>query len=76
MESHWQTRADRVSCSWSEAADLTTYVPPWADAPVEFNVRSHPGSGVLLDLSRLSRFGGTQWYGLRPALTDSLRGAL
>ena len=70
MEMSWQTRTEHLVCRWSEVGKLVPYNPPWMhDAPED--VYRNGVAPPVLDFTRLSPFGGSDWYAPRSAITRS-----
>ncbi len=62
MKMSWQTEADRLACRWSELEERIQYKPRWiqdASNDVQQNI-----SLSVTDFTRLSPFGGKDWYAL------------
>jgi len=68
LKMSWQTQTDYVVCRWSEVVERIQYNPRWVqDASRDIDRKSV--STPVLDFTRLSPFGGREWYGpdrLRP----------
>ena len=62
MKMSWQTETDRVVCRWSEMEKRVRYDPRWIqDAAREVETKNVPAS--IPDFTKLSPFGGSEWYG-------------
>jgi len=61
MEMSWQTETDRVVCRWSEVGERIQYNPVWIQ-DASSNVHRKNISTSVLDLAKLSPFGGREWY--------------
>jgi hypothetical protein len=70
MEMSWQTRTDHLVCQWSEVGKRVPYNPSWMQ-DVSGSVRTKNVSSVVMDFTRLSPFGGSEWYAPRSSMTRS-----
>jgi hypothetical protein len=61
MKVSWQTETDRLVCRWSEAGERVQYNPRWVQ-DASRNVHKKNVSPLVLDFTRLSPFGGREWY--------------
>jgi len=70
MEMSWQMRTDHLVCQWSEVGKRVPYNPPWMkDAPAD--IYRNDMAPPVLDWTKLSPFGGSEWYAPRSPLTRS-----
>jgi hypothetical protein len=61
MKMSWQTETDRILCRWSEVGERVQYNPRWVqDASRDVDMKNVPTS--IPDFTRLSPFGGREWY--------------
>src|SRR6516225_10857103 len=61
MKMSWQTETDRLVCRWSEVGERVQYNPRW----IQDASRNVPGKNVspsVVVFTRLSSFGGREWY--------------
>ena len=63
MEMSWLTETDRLVCRWSEVGERLQYNPPWIQGASR-NVDQQDVSRSVPDFTRLSPFGGRDWYAL------------
>ena len=61
MKMSWQTETDRLACRWSEVGERIQYNPSWIQHASR-NVHRKNVSPSALDFTRLSSFGGAEWY--------------
>lgn len=61
MKMSWQTETDRVVCQWSEVGERVQYDPRWIQ-DASRNVYRENVSTPVPDFTRLSPFGGSEWY--------------
>ena len=59
----WQTEGDRLVCRWSEVGEHVQYNPRWIQ-DASRSVHQKNVSLSVLDFTRLSAFGGSEWYAL------------
>ncbi len=63
MKILWQTETDRLVCRWSEVGERAQYDPRWIQ-DASRNVHQKSLSLSVPDFTRLSPFGGKEWYAL------------
>jgi hypothetical protein len=70
MKISWQTKADRLLCRWSGVGERVHYDPPFIeDASIGARRENVPPS--VPDFTRLSSFGGKEWYSVSPTVPRS-----
>lgn len=65
MRLSWQTETSRLVCRWSELGERVRYNPRWLQ-DASRDVHRKNVSGPVVDLPRLSPFGGGHWYAPHP----------
>ena len=65
MKVSWQSKADGLVSRWFEVGERVHYDPPWIQ-DASANLRKQNVSPLLLDFTRLSAFGGSDWYSVGP----------
>ncbi len=63
MKMLWRPTTDRLVCQWSEVGERAQYNPHWI-RDASRNVDPKNVSLSVLDFTRLSPFGGKEWYAL------------
>ncbi len=61
MKTSWETETDRLVCRWSDVGERVPYNPPWIEDAAR-NVHEKNVSPLGPVFTRLSPFGGGQWY--------------
>jgi hypothetical protein len=61
MKTSWQTETDHLICRWSEVGERIQYNPPWIQ-DASRDVHRRKVSLSLPDFTRISSFGGSEWY--------------
>jgi hypothetical protein len=70
VEMAWQGEKDHLVCQWSDVGKRVPYNPPWMqDAPEDVYRKTVPPP--VLDFTRVSPFGGSEWYAPRSGMTRS-----
>jgi len=60
MKMAWESETNHLICRWSETGQSAGYNPPWIqNASIEAGTK---GVAPVLDFTKLSAFGGGQWY--------------
>jgi hypothetical protein len=70
MEMSWQRETGRLICQWSEVGERVPYNPPWMQ-DASRDVHRKNVSPSFLDFTKLSPFGGREWYDPGSARTRS-----
>ena len=61
IRSSWQPQADHLLCRWTEMENGATYSASWVKESEQYAAERDPRS-LPLDLDKLSRFGGKEWW--------------
>jgi hypothetical protein len=64
MKASWQTGTGRLVCRWSGVKERIPYNAPWMNASKDVHRKNI--SPAFLDFTKLSPFGGSEWYARRP----------